>query len=167
MDYTQQTIAQITADFTELAHDLHDKGAINEWKLKELLDLGMALAKPNHTAAGRKSGPELVDENEKLSAMHSQVMVWCKGLLNGHVTLRKHRDELMAVNTLIRKDKEWKCRTIKTLLATIDKKNKRLAELGEFARAPSIRAAVGVSWRRHLGLTRGGRTRSGRPFRRS
>ena len=41
MDYTQQTIAQITADFTELAHDLHDKGAINEWKLKELLDLGM------------------------------------------------------------------------------------------------------------------------------
>ena len=44
MDYTQQTIAQITADFTELAHDLHDKGAINEWKLKELLDLGMALA---------------------------------------------------------------------------------------------------------------------------
>ena len=46
MDTTQQTIAQITADFTELAHDLHDKGAINEWKLKELLDLGMALANP-------------------------------------------------------------------------------------------------------------------------
>ena len=34
MDDTQQTIAQLTAHFTELAHDLHDKGAINEWKLK-------------------------------------------------------------------------------------------------------------------------------------
>ena len=128
MDYTQQTIAQITAEFTELAHDLHDKGAINEWKLKELLDLGMALAKPNHTAAGRKSGPELVDENEKLSAMHSQVMVWCKGLLNGHVTLRKHRDELMAVNTLIRKDKEWKCRTIKTASERVESKIKMCSQ---------------------------------------
>ena len=26
MDATQQTIGQIVGDFTELAHDLHDKG---------------------------------------------------------------------------------------------------------------------------------------------
>ena len=57
MDSTQQTTAQITADFTELAHNLHDEGVINEGKLKELLDLGMALAKPNMTAAGRRSHP--------------------------------------------------------------------------------------------------------------
>ena len=44
MDTTQQTIGQIVGDFTELAHDLHDQGVINEGKLKELLDLGMALS---------------------------------------------------------------------------------------------------------------------------
>ena len=38
MDTAQQTIGQIVGDFTELAHDLHDKGVINEGKLKELLD---------------------------------------------------------------------------------------------------------------------------------
>ena len=43
MDTTQQTIGQIVGDFTELAHDLHDKGLINEGKLKELLDLGMVV----------------------------------------------------------------------------------------------------------------------------
>ena len=39
MDTTQQTIGQIVGDFTELAHDLHDQGVINEGKLKEYLGL--------------------------------------------------------------------------------------------------------------------------------
>ena len=51
MDTTQQTIGQIVGDFTELAHDLHDQGVINEGKLKELLDLGMARGEAPQDAA--------------------------------------------------------------------------------------------------------------------
>ena len=96
---TQQTIAQITADFTELAHDLHDKGVINEGKLKELLDLGMALAKPNMTTHGRRSGPELYEELLSFSVAFLNLSAYYKELLEDYKKLKKEYLKLVEDNT--------------------------------------------------------------------
>ena len=68
------TIDEIRGEYTDLIERLHDEGAINEGKRLELLNLGMKLAHPNLTAAGRRSGPELVQENAQLTAVNASIM---------------------------------------------------------------------------------------------
>ena len=43
MDTSQQAIDEIRGTYTDLIDRMHEQGAINEGKMKELLDLGMAL----------------------------------------------------------------------------------------------------------------------------
>ena len=43
MDTTQQTMDEIQGAYTDLIDQLHDEGAINEGKMKELLDLATSL----------------------------------------------------------------------------------------------------------------------------
>ena len=171
MDSTPQTIDEIRGSYTDLVDELHEKGAINEGQLKELLDLGMALAKPNLTASGRLSVPELVEEHAELmeaNAGIARLEEKCIELMDHNMEFMKDNKMLREAHKLQLEDNKWEKRMIFKLLDIIDAQDKQITELGavpQFA-AGRVRADLDTFWRRHLGRTRPGRTRSGRPFRR-
>ena len=158
MDTTQQTIGQIVGDFTELAHDLHDKGVINEGKLKELLDLGMALAKPNMTAYGRRSGPELYEELTSLSVAYLDLGRDYKELLEDYKKLEKdyialHKKKVGLIkfaNTVLQNDVAFlQGSIVRTLLNVTDKQNKQIRDLGGEPTFVGLRAKAEAKWQRH------------------
>lgn len=150
MDTTQQTIGKIVGDFTELAHDLHDQGLINEGKLKELLDLGMALAKPNMTAYGRRSGPELIEENAALRADLAGSCARLTTLLRVSRHLKKEYLGLVEDSSALMKDFKFRGRMINSLLFVAEQQNAQITDLGgEPVEAPGeLVAKVNARWRR-------------------
>ena len=160
MDSTPQTIDEIRGSYTDLVDELHEKGAINEGQLKELLDLGMALAKPNMTAYGRRSGPELIEENAALRADLAYSCARLTTLLRVSRHLKKEYLGLVEDSTALMKDFKFRGRMINSLLFVAAQQNKQITDLGgEPIEAPGeLVAKVNALRRRHL-ASRGRRLR--------
>ena len=133
MDSAPQTIDEIRGSYTDLVDALHEKGAINEGELKELLDLGMALAKPNLTASGRLSVPELVEEHAELMEANAgidEAKAFVDRLMDDNIKLMRDNKLLHEAHKLHMQDKKWGNGMIFKLLDIIDTQDKQITELG-------------------------------------